>query len=206
MDRACRESIDHPLCPLESPCFPSAALVTKADGTLSRIDKLQEGDEIVAASIEGKRTTGTVSLFSLANPEAIGTFIELTTNAGKLIYLTSEHHLPTGDECCSNITQAKNVAVGDKIWAMIESGALESQTVIDVSSSIREGLHSPVLQSGALPVVDGIVTSFDSLTAVKTYEMFQPYLELLMKKTGTSNFVRSLLPASRRKYIDGFRP
>ena len=134
--------------PPEDPCFPSTATVTKSDGTVCRIDTLKEGDAIVAATADGAITTDTVSLLSIAKPEAETTFITLTTDVGKTLTLTPEHHLPFGEVCCSNLKKAKEVAEGDMVWTT--SGAA---LVTKKGAAIEKGLHSPVLTNGHFPIV-----------------------------------------------------
>ena len=111
-----------------NPCFPSSSIVTKADGTPSRIDALKEGDEIVAATHDGTIGTDTVSLLSIAKPEAEATFVSLVTDANVTISLTPGHHLPIGESCCSSLKTAKDVQLGEKVWA-VEAGAIVARTV-----------------------------------------------------------------------------
>lgn len=98
------------------PCFPSSSIVTKADGTPSRIDALKEGDEIVAATHDGTLTTDTVSLLSIAKPEVKGAaYVALATDAKKTLTLTPGHHVPVGAACCSTLKLAKDVEVGENV-------------------------------------------------------------------------------------------
>ena len=90
-------------------------MVTKADGSLVRIDTLKEGDKIVAATADGALTTDIVSLLSIAQPEAQAkTLLTLSTAANATLTLTPEHHVPVGAECCSTLKKAKDVTVGEK--------------------------------------------------------------------------------------------
>ena len=89
-----------------APCFPSSGIVTKADGRPIRVDALKEGDEIVATTDEGKLTTDTVSLLSIAKPEKTGQFLLVTTASNATLTLTPEvrHHR------CSNAVHLPNVS------------------------------------------------------------------------------------------------
>ena len=185
----------------DEPCFPSAATVTRAaDGAVMRMDALREGDAIVALTANGVWTTDTVSLLSIAKPEAQATFVTLTTDAGQTLTLTPEHHLPVGEACCSYLKRANEVLEGDKVWTT--SGAA---LVTKRGATIQKGLHSPVLTHGTFPVVDGIVTSFDSIEGVQIGAMLGPFLFPFIKATGSAALVRRLLFSSRQlRYIDGF--
>ena len=170
-------------------CFPSTATVTKADGSVAAIASLKEGDVIVAAVADGTLTTDTVSLLSVARPEAVSTFITLTTDVGKSLNLTAEHHLPVGAACCSRLKLAKEIAVGETVW-IVSGGATVPVTVSRVASAVNKGLHSPVLAAGNFPIVDGFVTSFDNLLSVRLASYGLPTLLRVCKATGTCEAVR----------------
>lgn len=61
----------------DEPCFPATAMVTRADGTPARVDQLQAGDKIMATDVTGATTVDTVSVLSIANPEAVATCVSL---------------------------------------------------------------------------------------------------------------------------------
>lgn len=174
----------------DDPCFPSAAMVTRSDGTPARLDSVREGDAIVAATADGTLTTGTVSSLSTSKPEAEATFVKLKTTSAMELTLTPEHHLPVGEECCSNLKKAKDVAVNERVWA-VRDGAVVADTVEAKAATIEQGLHSPVLTNGAFPVVDGVVTSFDRIESVTLASYLLEYAEPLLKNTGLAALLRS---------------
>jgi hypothetical protein len=186
----------------ELPCFPSAAKVTKADGTPVRIDALKEGDEIVAATADGTLTTDTVSLLSVAKPEAEGaSYVALATDANTTLTLTPGHHVPVGAACCSTLKQAKDVEVGEKMWA-VKDGAATATTVTAKTASVKaSGLHSPVLTNGGFPIVDGVVTSFDSIDKVTLAKHGLAPLLKACKATGTCETFRDMFLGDDRQYI-----
>ena len=140
--------------------------MTKADGTSSRVDALKEGDKIVAATADGSLTTDTLSLLSIAHPEAtVDKFITLSTAAGASLTLTPNHHLPVGPACCSTLKMAKDVSIGEVVYTVAE-GKATFTTVTGMHVAKATGMHSPVLTNGNFPVVDGFVTSFDSIDKV----------------------------------------
>ena len=141
-------------------------MCTLANGTLSRLDALKEGDQIVAATADGSLTTDTVSILSIAHPQVhVDHFLTLTTTANASITLTPEHHLPVGASCCTILKKAKDVGVGEQVWFVAE-GKAATTTVTSAAVTKAKGLHSPVLTKGGFPVVDGIVTAFDSIEKV----------------------------------------
>lgn len=187
------------------PCFPSSSMVMLGNGSAARLGDLKEGDEILAATSDGRATTGTVSLFSVAKPEAEATFLTLTASSDFKITITPEHHLPIGETCCSNLKQAKDVAVGDTVWS-VSSTAVTAHTVTSKGLTIEKGLHSPVLANGAMPVVDGLATAFDSAWVVKLASYALPYALPLCKATGTCSVLRrvaALYSGKELKYVDG---
>ena len=103
-------------------------MVTMADGTHSRVDALKEGDEIVAATADGALSTDTVSLLSIAKRGADAAFVVLTTAANMTLTLTPGHNLPVGKACCGELKLAKDVAVGETVWAVL-SGAAVATTI-----------------------------------------------------------------------------
>jgi hypothetical protein len=184
-------------------CFPSDAQVTMVDGTPRRLDALRAGDTIVAARADGTLTNDIVSHLSLADADVQGTsFVVLTTESGRNLTLTAMHHVPVGPKCCANLKLAQDIVVGETVFEAVVSAAVRATQVIKIGSVIKAGLHSPVLTHGAMPIVDGIVTSFDAMHAVRLATAGLPLLEA----TGlTATFRDAVL--GDRKYIrshDGY--
>ena len=180
-------------------------MVTKADGTPSRLDALKEGDEIVAATAEGTLTTDTVSLLSIAKPEAHAkSLLALTTAANTTLVLTPEHHVAIGEKCCSTLKKAKDVAVGDTAWA-VKDGAAAATIITAISKANGRGLHSPVLTHGGFPVVDGLITAFDSIDKVELAKFGLAPLLTACKMTGTCAKFRELFLAGDREYVEALR-
>ena len=106
-------------------------MVTLASGRSSRLDALVGGDRILAASAEGVLVYDEISRFSLAQPDALGvTFAELSLSGGRTLALTSGHHMPTGHSCCTLLKQAKDVRVGDLLWATVDTSLPTGDAVI----------------------------------------------------------------------------
>jgi hypothetical protein len=179
-----------------NPCFPSTAVVTKADGTTARIEALKQGDAIKVIDREGALTTDTVSGLSVALPEAQATFLTLTTAAGANLTLTPEHHVPVGAACCATTKQAKDIAVGETVY-QVKAGAAVATTVTKIAKAAKQGLHSPVTTRGTYPIVDGFATAFDSARKMHLASYAVPLLEA----TGTSALFRRAFLASGNKYV-----
>ena len=182
------------------PCFPSRASVTKSDGTTCNVGALKEGDKIVAATAEGSLTIDTVSLLSIAKPKVQATFVNLTTDANTQLTLTPGHHLSISETCCSTLKKAKDVVLGEKVWA-VEKNALVARTVVKMELVKDYGLHSPVLTNGGFPIVNGVVTSFDAIEKVTLAKYGLTPLLKACKAMGTCESVRDLFLGDDRKYI-----
>ena len=186
--------------PEGDPCFPSSSTVAKADGTIVRLDALKEGDEIVASTIDGTLTSDTVSLLSIAKPEAETSFITLTTATNHTLTLTTGHHVPVGAACCTTLKLAKSVTVGDTVWA-VHAGAAVGTTVVAKASTTAHGLHSPVLTHGGFPIVDGVVTSFDSIEKVTLAKHGLSPLLSACKATGMCDKFRDMFLHEVLEYV-----
>ena len=194
---------DHPAPPPAPPvlapvCFPSTAMVTKADGTRVPIREIKEGDSIVAATVEGERTTDTVSVLSIDKPDVKAEHYITLRAADKQLSLTPEHHVPVGEACCSEVKKAKDIEVGDAIWIFAHAADKNATraSVTQKSKSTAMGLHSPVLTHGSFPIVDDVVTSFDSAEMVALARTGLAALETACKATGTCGLVKSAILAA----------
>ena len=194
----------------DDPCFPSDATVLKADGNRTTIGQLKEGDAILAVARDGAVTSDTVSLLSIAEPHETSSFLTLVTDAGEKLALTREHHLPVGPTCCATLKRAEEVAVGDTIYALDPHGAraVRARTVVEIVDNglvpVDEptGLHSPVCTHGGHPIVDGLVTSFDTALKVRAAAAGLPSLLAACKATGTCDALRTTFLSSKRRYVE----
>lgn len=186
----------------DDPCFPSSAIVTKADGTPSRIDALKDGDAIIAATEDGGLTTDVISMLSIAMPnDKAATYITFSTDANATLTLTPRHHLSVGSSCCSTLKLAEDVAVGETVWT-VSANALVATTITAKTRGESSGLHSPVLTNGGFPIVDGLVTSFDSIDKVTLAKHGLAPLLNACKATGTCDSFREMfLSTDDRRYI-----
>jgi hypothetical protein len=130
--------------------------------------------------------------------------LTLTTAANATLTLTPEHHLPFGAECCSSLKQAKDVEVDDKVWTVV-AGKAVATTVTAIAKAHAKGLHSPVLTNGGFPIVDGVVTSFDSIEKVRLAKFGLGPLIATCKASGTCDAFKELFLAGDRKYVEALR-
>ena len=185
------------------PCFPSTARVTLVDGTQKQIDQLQEGEPILAATLDGGLAVDTVSLLSIADNTAKNkAFLSITTNANLKLNATSEHHMATGDKCCSQIKKLQELNIGDTVWIRETGKPLPvAQKITGIEIAVAHGLHSPVLTNGGLPIINGFVTSFDTASKVSTAKTWLPGLVSLCKKFGSCGVAKKLFDYSDKEHI-----
>jgi len=179
------------------PCFPSSATVVLASGAKRSLDVLQVGDEIVVATAEGALTTDTVSALSLADEDAESTFLVLSTAAGRNVTLTKAHHVPVGPSCCATLKTASEIELGNTVWLASTTGAAVPSAVTKMATVSKKGLHSPVMTSGRFPLIDGIVTAFDTIGMVTAAGYGIPILEA----TSTIELFKRVAFDSNRKFI-----
>jgi hypothetical protein len=130
------------------------------------------GETIVAVREDGSVTYDMISALSISKNEVEAQFIKIEASPLASVTMTPNHHLPVGNTCCSNLKRASNVKVGDVIWTFVGTGIARASTVSNISAVLARGTHSPVLVGGNFPVVDNVVTSFDSVYVVRTSRIF----------------------------------
>lgn len=203
---------DNDLCAASKPCFPSSATILMANGTASQLDKLREGDTVLAGTANGTLVTDTISMFSLADAATKATFVALSTSSNSTLTLTPTHHLPVGGNCCTHLKQAKDVVVGDTVW-VVNRNQVVAHSVVHISFTIEQGLHNPLLTNGGFPIINTVLTSFNTMNSVTLARHSVPVLVPLCKATGTCSALRWIVAGmgcaimgscKRFKYVDGF--
>jgi hypothetical protein len=134
----------------------------------TQLDALHVGETNVAVREDASFTHDVVSALSISEHEKVAYFLKLEARSLKSVTMTPNHRLPVGGSCCSKLKRAADVKVGDVIWTLGVGGAARASTATNISSVAARGSHSPVLVGGTFPVVDGVVTSFDSVMVVRT--------------------------------------
>ena len=178
-------------------------VLTLVDGTQKQIDQLQEGEPILAATLDGGLAVDTVSLLSIADNTAKNKgFLSITTNGNLRLNATSGHHMATGDKCCSQIKKLQELNIGDTVWIRETGKPLPiAQKITGIEMVVAHGLHSPVLTNGGLPIINGFVTSFDTASKVSTAKTWLPGLISICKKFGTCGVAKKLFDYSDKKHI-----
>ena len=76
---------------------------------------------------------------------------------------------PVGDTCCATLKRAQDIQPGETLWVLVAGAATATATsVTRVRTTAAAGLYSPVLQGGGFPIVDGVVTAFDSMVSASS--------------------------------------
>ena len=187
-----------------SPCFASSATIELADGAKRRIDTLATGDRILAATADGSLTYDVVSSFSLAQRDVTAAFVELWATS-RVLALTPTHHLPVGSTCCTILKQAKDVHIGETVWSIEHVGGsrriLVPQNVTHVGVRKDSGLHNPLMRHGSFPLVDGVVTSYNSYPTVARNALFVPIAEVHFLPL--ARCLVAIVNSKTMRYIDG---
>lgn len=180
-------------------CFPSAATVLRlSEGTAAwtRIDSLRRGDLIAAVDEQDRFFFDEVAFSSLADPTRLNeAYLRLMFgrdggHAAHNLTLTAGHHLPVGPTCCAHLKIAGEVTVGETVWlrdGKRTSTASAPYTVTAITQTLADGMHSPMLLHGGMPIVDGVVTSFGSISDVRAAATIYPFVGPLATALGLSH-------------------
>ncbi|CAN8066665.1 unnamed protein product [Agarophyton chilense] len=129
----------------EKACFPAAAQVKLADGSLRRMSALKEGDEIM----DGNGSVSKIVMFTHSDAKAWWEFVELRTRTGSIVATRSHYIYVNG-----TLRTAGGVKVGDilSVLANDGGGALSGEAVLSKSTVRQRGLYNPQTASGSLLV------------------------------------------------------
>jgi len=181
------------------PCFPSSSQVVRRDGSHVNIGTLCEGDEILAALPDGTLAFDTVSMFSLADRTTSAPFVTISTHGSlgsSTLSLTARHHVPVGSSCCSSLQMAQDVQVGTVVWIAAPNRTLVQQRVTHISVRMAEGLHNPLLLRGGFPIVDGVVTSHNTIGMVRFDALVVPWVAAACRATSSCDLLRRTVVAA----------
>ena len=129
--------------------------------------------------------------------------MSLSTAANHTLTLTPGHHVPVGPACCSTLKLAKDVNVGDTVWKVVKGLFPKAiQTTVTAKTATKAtGLHSPVLTHGGFPIVDGVVTAFDSIEKVTLAKHGLAPLLAACKVTGTCDKFKEMFLHEALEYV-----
>ena len=146
--------------PKSGQCFPAAATVLRADGTIVRLDQLVVGELIHV----GDGRYEPVFMFSHADAQAVAVHVRITLSDGRQITLTSGHLLHEGF--------AGDMKVGDTV---------DGATVKRLERVRARGLYSPNTRSGHIVVDNVRATTFTSFVEAKAAQAWLAPLRALFE-------------------------
>ena len=170
----------------------------------TRMDTLAVGDRILAASAHGALLFDEVSRFSIADHHTASVaFLALTLANNMTLEVTAGHHLPVGATCCSSLKQARQLRVGDQVWTTTAAvppmspaaTGLTPHPLVSIDVTIADGLNNPLMRHGGRPIVNGVVTAFNSITVVTLDSIGVPIAEAFCEAIGACDELRRAVAA-----------
>lgn len=132
-------------------CFPAAARVRLADGSVRRMDRLRVGDLL---DVPGWRDgTDRVLLFTHASRYAVARFVAMAME-GRVLKVTAGHYVHVWRDGGFIFGRADGVVVGEYLKGS-DGGKLRVEKVWE---SVEIGLYNPQTASGDV-VVEGVRVS-----------------------------------------------
>ncbi len=125
-------------------CLAGDALASMADGTTSRVDELNEGDEVA----RGRH----VFMFTHRDAHKVARFLRFTSTTGETLELTHGHYLYVNGV----LRAARDVRVGDTLQRA--DGSLG--TVGEVTEVLKTGVYNPQTVQGDIEVNDFVVSTY----------------------------------------------
>lgn len=149
-------------------CFPAAALATTPAGPVP-MNRLQIGDQVLAATASGQLAFECIFAFTDQNHQVHGRFVNLVVQAGsvsKTLQLTPRHYMVAQHAAvdsspvfaASSIISAAELRAGDTVWVAACNKSITAAQVVSVTSTIEQGFFAPQVHSGTI-VVNGVVAA-----------------------------------------------
>eukprot|EP00316_Scyphosphaera_apsteinii_P026097 CAMPEP_0119338442 /NCGR_PEP_ID=MMETSP1333-20130426/96060_1 /TAXON_ID=418940 /ORGANISM="Scyphosphaera apsteinii, Strain RCC1455" /LENGTH=125 /DNA_ID=CAMNT_0007349723 /DNA_START=62 /DNA_END=439 /DNA_ORIENTATION=- len=82
-----------------------------------------------------------------------------------------------------------------------QGSALISFKISHISVAVQMGLHNPLMKYGGFPVIDGIVTSYNTAPVVARNALLVPLVEWVCPSL--ARFVVAVVDTNTKHYIDG---
>lgn len=133
-------------------CFSGSAQVQTPTG-VKQMKDLQISDQVLTHD-----GFSPVYAFGHYDPTAVSTMVHLQTANGHELSLSHDHYMPFTN---GSHALAKNVQVGDSVWALDARGQLIESVVANVSLRLEKGLFNPYPHAGTI-VVDSVLASAHS--------------------------------------------
>ncbi len=125
-------------------CLAGDAMVTMADGTTSRVDELNEGDEVA----RGRQ----VFMFTHRDEQKEARFLRFTSTTGETLELTHGHYLYVNGVPRT----ARDVRVGDTL----QRGDGSVVMVGEVTEVLKKGVYNPQTVQGDIEVNGFVVSTY----------------------------------------------
>ncbi|VVC28993.1 Hedgehog signalling/DD-peptidase zinc-binding domain,Hedgehog protein, Hint domain,Intein N-terminal [Cinara cedri] len=150
-------------------CFPGESVVTTGTGEKKLMKNLRVGESVLALSDDGQLRPSKVLLFLDRSETARTEYVTLVTDTGKSITATPTHLVlrwekPERSQIRNaNPVYAKRVRVNDTLLTVVRDNdgrprRLNTERVVAVRHTQRNGLYAPLTVDGTL-VVDDVVAS-----------------------------------------------
>jgi hypothetical protein len=130
-------------------CFHGDGVVQLESGMSKRLSELAVGDRILTSE-EGEFSFSPVTILPHSVNSEPASFLNLTTDSGKTVEMTSDHLLP---KCNDEVTTAGSLVVGDCLFTIDGK-----ETLTSITSSAKLGVYTAVTDRKFI-VVNGIVAS-----------------------------------------------
>jgi hypothetical protein len=131
----------------EAGCFPADADVeVRGRGTV-RIADLAYGDEVLAVDrATGRREFREVYLFAHREPDAIGTYVGISTQSGRSLKLTPQHYIPVCISGCTAAAFATHMMLGGSEAEHDQPAAMPSLCDCICTIGAQAGCGTPAAQ------------------------------------------------------------
>jgi hypothetical protein len=131
-------------------CFHGDGTVLLESGLSKRLSDLKVGDKIISSDGLDHFSFSPVTVLPHAKNLEPAAFLNLTTETGKSVEMTSDHFIP---KCDQEIVMASELVVGDCLLTVDGK-----ETITEVSSSVKPGVYTAITKDKFI-VVNGIVAS-----------------------------------------------
>jgi hypothetical protein len=131
-------------------CFHGDGTVLLESGTTKKLSKLSIGDVIKTSNRQGEFSFNPVLKLPHAENSETATFLNLTTETGKSVFMTPDHFIP---KCNFHEVTASELVVGDCLLTMDGK-----ETLMEIESAKKKGVYTAITQDEFI-MVDGVVAS-----------------------------------------------
>lgn len=182
-------------------CIYEEAEVRMADGSKKRVKNLENGDRVLAYSVEKGVHPSTIFGELHNDNKTKVRIVEIQTSSGRKIPVTPMHSLFVrqclSDENTWSTKAAYEVSVGDCLPRYYsEGGDVVEESVTDIRVFAARGIRQPVTETGTIIVDDVVISCYDRVVSQDATHMavFPLRWILGLSKAYAAQF-KSMLPA-----------